>query len=167
MEEFKALPEGTLAELINGTLFMSPSPTTEHQQISSDLLTDINIFIRKYRKGGRVFHAAYDVHLDDEENVVQPDIVYVSPENLSIVKKDSIHGTPDLLIEILSPSNASHDLDLKKGLYEKFGVSEYWIVSPITKECSGYRLQDGRYGEPLQMKNKVRIAVLGDQVFEF
>lgn len=145
---------------------MSPSPITEHQQISSDLLTDINVFIRKHRKGGRVFHAAYDVYLDDVENVVQPDIVYVSPENQSIVKKDGIHGKPDLVIEILSPSNVSHDLHLKKGLYEKFGVLEYWIVSPATRECTGYRLQNGKYGEPLQMKNKVRIAVLDDQVFE-
>ena len=156
-----------MAELINGILFMSQSPILEHQQIISDLLTDINVFIRKYRKGGRVFPAACDVYLDDVANAVQPDIVYVSPENQSIMKKNGIHGTPDLVIETLSPSNASHDLDLKKGLYEKFGVPEYWIVSPTTRECIGYRLQDGKYGEPLQMNNKVRIAVLDDHVFEF
>jgi Uma2 family endonuclease len=167
MEEFKALPEGTLAELINGKLFMSPSPVLEHQRISADLITDINLFVRKNKKGGRVFHAACDVYLDDVANVVQPDIIYVSPENRLIMKEDAIHGTPDLLIEILSPSNASHDLNLKKDLYENFGIQEYWIVSPKTGECNGYRLQDGKYGEPLRLKNKLEIAVLGHQVFEF
>jgi Uma2 family endonuclease len=166
IEEFKALPEGTLAELINGILFMSPSPTLEHQQIISDLLTDLNVFIRKHRSGGRVLPAPCDVYLDEEANVVQPDIVYVSPENQSIIKKNGIHGAPDLIIEILSPSNASHDLDLKTGLYEKSGVSEYWIVSPTTRDSMGYRLRDGKYGEPLRMKNQLRIAVLDDQTFE-
>jgi Uma2 family endonuclease len=136
MEEFKALPEGTLAELINGILFMSPSPILEHQEIISDLLTDINVFIRKYRKGGRVFPAACDAYLDDVANAVQPDIVYVSPENQSIMKKNGIRGTPDLVIEILSPSNASHDLDLKRGYMKNSGCRNTGSYPPQQENAS-------------------------------
>lgn len=66
------------------------------------------------KKGAEVFFSPYDVFLDEHSNVVQPEIVFVSAENKSIIKEDAIHGIPDMLIEILSPSNADHDLFLKR-----------------------------------------------------
>ena len=95
MEVFKILPEGTLCEVINGQLFMSPSPLTHHQIVVTDLLTDINLYCRK-SKLARVFVAPYDVYLDEEENAVQPDIVVVLKENKNIIK-EHIHGVPDII----------------------------------------------------------------------
>lgn len=69
-----------------------------------------------------------------------PIFVFVSKENESIIK-DHIHGVPDLLIELLSPGNKSHDTVRKKNLYEKFGVKEFWIIDPETKESIGYALE--------------------------
>lgn len=65
-----------------------------------------------------------------ERNVVQPDILFIKTENLSVIKDKNIAGAPDLIIEILSPSSAYHDLLDKKEIYAQFGVQEYWIVDP-------------------------------------
>ena len=59
--------------------------------------------------------------------------------------KSHFHGVPDLVVEVLSPSNREHDLVKKKNLYEKFGVKEYWIVDPQTKATIGYTLDSGKY----------------------
>src|SRR5690349_13357565 len=104
MEVFKMLPEGTLAEIINGQLYISPVPTAEHQRIIRGLSFAIFDFA-KTKAVGEVFFAPYDVFLDEHSNAVQPDIIFVSHQNSSIAKPDAIHGTPNLLIEILSPGN--------------------------------------------------------------
>ncbi len=145
MEVYKMLPEGTLAELINGKIYMSPSPVTEHQRIISRLLNKMFSYVDEQRSG-EVFVAPFDVYLDEHSNAIQPDIIFVSNTNAHIVQ-DHIHGVPDLLVELLSPGNKTHDTVTKKNLYEKFGVKEYWIVDPATKESIGYQLVDGRYQE--------------------
>jgi Uma2 family endonuclease len=164
MEVFKMLPEGTLAELIEDTLYMSPAPTTNHQsivlEISSQLLG------RQKLKGGKVLTAACDVFLDETSNAVRPDIIFVLSENLQIVKADAIHGVPDFLIEVLSPGNAKHDLVRKKELYEKFGVKEYWVIDPETKESIGYSLKDRIYIECGRFTGQIN-SVLLQQIFEF
>jgi Uma2 family endonuclease len=147
MEVFKMLPEGTLAELINGNLYMSPAPTPKHQRIVKKLSSIISDYVEK-RGMGEIFLSPCDVFLDENSNAVQPDLIYVSSENSFIVKEDeSIQGIPDLVIEILSSGNSKHDRIIKKDLYEKFGVKEYWIVNPTTKEALGYTLKEGVYSE--------------------
>ena len=94
MEVFKMLPEGTLAEIINGSIFMSPSPTTKHQVTLRQLALVIFDFVKHKNKGAEVFFSPYDVFLDEHSNVVQPDIVFVSAENKSIIKEDAIHAFP-------------------------------------------------------------------------
>ena len=86
-----------------------------------------------------------------------------------MVEDDAIHGVPDMLLEILSrlsPGNPQHDLVRKKALYEKFGVKEYWIINPDTKEASGFRLKDGKYTGGLQFTGKINSALL-HQEFTF
>jgi Uma2 family endonuclease len=143
MEVFKSLPEGTLAELIEGKIYMSPAPNTEHQQLIGDLFTDINIFVREKRLG-RCFVAPTDVYFDEHSNAVEPDIIFIANDN-QIIKPDAIHGVPDLVVEVLSPGNSKHDTVTKKQLYEQFGVREYWIIDPKTKQSTGYLLQNGIY----------------------
>ena len=86
---------------------------------------------------GEVYTAPFDVYLDEHVNAVQPDIVFVSAAKLSIIDR-YIHGVPDLIVEVLSDGNEDHDRIRKKALYERFGVSEYWIIDAATKKC--YRL---------------------------
>jgi Uma2 family endonuclease len=146
MEVFKMLPEGTLAELINGTLYMSPAPTKTHQRLIKSIAFAIASHVEPKRLG-EVFIAPYDVYLDESENAVQPDLVFILESNSSIAKENGVHGIPDMLIEILSTGNSKHDKTIKKDLYEKFGVKEYWIINPATKEALGYTLKEGVYSE--------------------
>jgi Uma2 family endonuclease len=146
LEVYNMLPEGTLAEIINGTLYMSPAPTTNHQRIIGKLFRDLSLFVEQ-RTLGEVFLSPCDVYLDEHSNVVQPDIIFVSESKAGMVQRNGIHGIPDVLIEILSPGNSSHDSKTKKDMYEEFGVKEYWIVNPETKEAVGYVLNNEVYVE--------------------
>ena len=146
MEVYKMLPEGTRAELIDNILYMPPSPTSNHQITSADLLTDINYYLKKNRLG-RVISAPMDVYLDETSNAVQPDIIVVLNDQFDIIHKNGhIHGVPAILIEILSKGNKEHDLIRKKDLYERFGVREYHVVDPDTKLVLSFLISEGRYG---------------------
>jgi Uma2 family endonuclease len=162
MEVFKMLPEGALAELIEGTLYISLAPNTNHQRIAGKIFIGLSAI----NQGGEAFIAPFDVFLDEVQNAVQPDVIYVSKQNLSIIKNDAIHGVPDLLVEVISPGNSKHDLVLKKDLYQKFGVKEYWIIDPETKETTGYSLKDGIYIECGRYSAKVYSVIL-QQEFAF
>jgi len=140
-EVFDGLPEGTLAQLIENQIVMSPSPTDSHQKV----LNRINFLLLSFLENnllGEIRIAPYDVHLDPE-NVFQPDIIFISADNLPKIHENGLHGAPDLVIELLSPSTSSYDLNQKKSAYERHGVSEYWIVDPRTKEVQGYFLKEG------------------------
>lgn len=164
MEVFKILPEGTLCEVINGQLFMSPSPLTNHQVVVTDLLTDINSYCKK-TKLARVFVAPYDVYLDEEANAVQPDIVVVLEENKNIIK-EHIHGVPDMIIEVLSEGNKNHDLVRKKELYERSGVKEYFIIEPESRLTMSFRIKEGKYIKGIEQTGKLTSSLL-NKTFEF
>jgi Uma2 family endonuclease len=145
METYKMLPEGTLAELIDNMVYDSPSPVYGHQSISKIILHKLVEEV-EYKGKGEVFHAPFDVYLDEIANAVQPDLIVVLNDNLKIIDRcGHIHGVPDLLIEILSKSNKNHDLVRKKELYERFGVKEYWIIDPETKKTIGFEFKDDHY----------------------
>jgi Uma2 family endonuclease len=145
MEVYKNLPEGTLAELIDKTIYMSPSPISKHQLVLNKINNQLYNHFEKHNSG-IIFIAPFDVYLDEHSNAVQPDIVVVLEENKNIIDPEGhIHGVPDLLVEVLSPGNKEFDLIKKKDLYERFGVKEYWIVDPDSKQALCYRLQNGKY----------------------
>jgi Uma2 family endonuclease len=146
MEVYKMLPEGTLAELIDGNIYMSPAPNSKHQEITTELASYIFIHVKEHVLG-KTYASPIDVFLDEQKNAVQPDIVFIAEKNQSIIKVDAIHGSPDMVIEVLSPGNKNQDLVKKKNLYEKFGVKELWIIDPETKEATGYFLEGGLYRE--------------------
>ncbi len=125
-----AMPDdGKQYELIAGQIFMVPPPSTYHQDIAGFLFSKIDSIVRTKRLG-KVLFAPVNVFADNE-NVYQPDILFVRQENIGIIEMDGIHGAPDLVIEILSPSNAYFDLKTKKEVYQCIGVREYWIVDPM------------------------------------
>lgn len=164
LEVYRMLPEGTRAELINGRLYMSPAPTLSHQRAILKLASQILNLVKKNKSGEAVI-SPVDVYLD-RKNAVQPDIVFVSDENKSILKEDGIYGAPDLVIEVLSPGTKKFDLDKKKKIYEKYGVKEYWAVDPKTKESLGYQLKSSKFVLFKQEKGKLASALLG-HMFKF
>ena len=96
------------------------------------------------QKLGEVYYVPIDVYLEEEETY-QPDIIFISKEKSEIVKEDKIEGSPDLIIEILSPSTAYYDLVHKKEIYAKHGVKEYWIVDPMKKKIEVYENKNGEF----------------------
>jgi Uma2 family endonuclease len=130
-------------ELIGGKFFMVPAPNMWHQSISREIEFRIVRFLEDAELG-EVFYAPCDVVLSNED-VVQPDIIFVSKENLHIITKDNIKGSPDLLIEIISENSAQRDRITKRRLYEKYAVKEYWIVDPDKKEIEVLTLQKEGY----------------------
>jgi len=137
-------------ELINGDLYMNPSPTVAHQVISMNIVSRLERHVSEARCG-RVFHPPLDVVLGQGEkrSVVQPDIMFVSSERKSLMTEDEIAGAPDLIVEILSPGTARRDLGVKKALYAQSGVVEYWIVNPELGIVDLYSLADS-FAEPVR-----------------
>lgn len=142
-QDYLHMPEDRRYELIEGEFFMIPSPNEYHQRISGELAFILHGFIKK-NKLGAVYIAPFDVVFSDE-NVVQPDIVFVSKERKNIITKDNIRGTPDLLIEILSPKISYRDREIKRKLYFKYGVKEYWIVDPEGQNIEVLTLSEEGY----------------------
>lgn len=140
-DDYLKIPDDERYELIEGELLMTPSPVPYHQWISKNIEFELEKFVRE-KNLGKVFDAPCDVYLD-EENVIQPDILFISKERLNIITDKNIRGAPDLVIEILSEATAYRDLVKKKRLYAKHGVKEYWIVDPGEKTVEIYSLKEG------------------------
>lgn len=142
-EDYAKLPEGAPYQLIGGDFIMTPSPEPYHQMISIRLATSLTNFVVP-RKLGIVLTAPIDVYLEDEETY-QPDIIFISKDRMDIIGGKKIEGSPDFVIEILSPSTAYYDLRKKFKMYEKHGVREYWIVDPSIKSVDIYNNKDGKF----------------------
>lgn len=132
-------------EVMKGELIMVPAPFTIHQRVQINLAVILSNFVRK-NKFGEVLAAPTDVVLA-EDVVVQPDILFVSNERRDIIKEAAIIGSPDLVIEIVSPSSASYDTIEKREVYEKYGVNEYWLVFPQEKAVEVLTIEKGIYKE--------------------
>lgn len=128
--DYAATPEGERWELIDGVLHqMAASPNTKHHDVSENAGDLVNAVIRP-RRLGRLYRAPYDLILSDKDTVV-PDLLYVSAARRQIITSRGCEGVPDLVVEILSPSNSSHDLAVKRELYARYEIPEYWILDPI------------------------------------
>ena len=143
-EDYLLFPEdGKRHEIINGDHFMSPSPLTKHQRISSALHLILGLFIRE-KKLGHLLAAPMDVVLSDFD-VVEPDLLFISTARESIITDKNIQGAPDLVIEILSEGTRKTDEIIKRKLYETHGVSEYWVVDPVLSTVKVYRTINNEY----------------------
>lgn len=126
--DYLLLPEDKRYEILDGDLYVVAAPGTKHQRISLNL--EVALFQHVTAKGrGQILHAPCDVLLS-AENVVQPDILFVGKERSGIIGEANLQGPPDLVIEILSPTTRSKDLELKRKTYARFGIQEYWILDP-------------------------------------
>ena len=150
-------------ELIQGIPYcMSPAPSRMHQEISRNLFVKFANYLDG--KQCKVYYSPFDVRIpiegasdDNIINVVQPDIVVICDKN-KLDDKGCI-GSPDLIIEIISPSTAKKDLNEKFSLYEQAGVTEYWVVYPYEKIIFIYSLVNGKYNEGIEYDVSKSIAV--------
>ena len=137
-----------MVELIKGKVFnMSPAPGSYHQRVSRNIFKDLAVFLNKEKC--EVFVAPFDVRLSnykyDKEilTVVQPDICVICDPTK--IDEKGCNGSPDLIIEILSPSTKKKDVQDKFQLYEESGVKEYWIVYPLEKLVDVFLLENNKY----------------------
>ena len=145
--------DGNRHEIIDGRHYMNAAPNPRHQAVSRHI--QFQLYEQIELKGhGEVIDAPIDLQFSDCD-VVQPDIVIVLKAN-RIITPTKIKGIPDLVIEILSPSNRGHDRELKKQLYEQSQVPEYWIVDPDEQTVTRFRLtSNGTYAEPTHFKDSI------------
>ena len=130
-DDYLLLSEDRRYEIIDGDLFMTPAPTPYHQLVSANLGSALRDFVLE-RQFGRVLYAPCDVVLSATD-IVQPDILFVAADRLSIIGEKYISEAPDLVVEVLSPATALRDQNLKTKLYARFGVRELWIADPERK----------------------------------
>ena len=142
-EDYLSLEDDKRYELINGRLIEIPTPGFEHQSILGHLSVKIWEAVKKEGLG-EVLPAPFDVILS-ETVVVQPDVVFISNENLKNIKDGRLFGPPDLAVEIVSPTSYVRDRYEKFALYERYSVKEYWLVYPKLKAIEVWCLKDGKY----------------------
>ena len=149
-------------QLINGEVFQMASPSVIHQAILGELMIQFGNWLRG--KPCKVFSSPLDVRLfpkkdKSDKTVVQPDLLVVCDKNK--IAKNSIDGSPDLVIEIVSPSNTHSELFLKFQYYLKAGVREYWVIDPDTKKAQVHIYENGHYISTIYEDNAViPVAVL-------
>lgn len=130
--DYAQLPDnGMRYEVIEGDLYMSPAPRTVHQRIIAMLHGYLWEYL-KQRPIGEVFFAPIDLNLPDLTSPVQPDLLFIANDHLHIIKEKFVEGTPDLIVEVLSPGNPALDRRTKFRVYALAGVREYWIIDPET-----------------------------------
>jgi Uma2 family endonuclease len=144
LDVFRLLPEGTLCEVIDNILYMSPAPKYTHQRLIALLYKQIDAFVSA-RQLGEVFFSPVDVYFESLTSAVQPDLLFISNANKNILHDDGyIYGAPDLVIEVLS-SDRKRDLVFKKNLYERAGVKEYFVVDPVIRNMHFFNLENQAY----------------------
>lgn len=144
-EDYRGLPDdGWRYEVIQGELYMSPAPEPVHQECGGNLFADLRDFGKK-NDAGKAYSAPIDVMLGSLATPVQPDICFIIKSRLDIVKKKRIEGAPDIIIEVLSPSNWLVDRRTKHEIYAKAGVCEYWIVDPEARAIELFVLRESTY----------------------
>ena len=131
-------------EIIDGVLYMSPPPSTSHQQSVSQLVAHMVIHAAN-EELGKVYPSPISVQLPRKSTTVQPDILFISKDREHIIGSTSIEGAPDLIVEILSPSNWQYDRGEKMEAYRQAGVREYWIVDGRTKTIEIFILEEESY----------------------
>ena len=146
VRDYMSIPEGDdrRFELIDGELILAPSPVPQHQRISRNLVEILVGFLRTQNLG-ELFYAPMDVVLSDHD-VFQPDILFISNDRREIIGDRNIQGSPDLVIEILSPSTEDRDRGDKRDTYLRYGVREYWIIDPVNRTCEVLRAGDVEFG---------------------
>lgn len=167
-EDYYNLPENTRAELIEGNLiYNQAAPSRIHQAILMELAGTIRDYIREKNGFCKVYPAPFAVKLKkNHKTIVEPDISVICDRNKLTDRGCS--GAPDWIIEIVSPTNSSHDYILKLNLYANTGVREYWIVDPAKQRIFVYFLEKARFQvETYTFHDKIKANIFEDLFIDF
>ena len=168
-EDYYNTPEHVRAELIHGQLiYNQASPSRIHQDISGELYLLIRQYIRSKKGDCRVYYAPFAVKLSEEsDTIVEPDISVICDKDK--LTDRGCTGAPDWIIEIVSPSNASHDYVTKMHLYATAQVREYWIVDPQEESVFVYFMQeDNNYKLKIHtFKDNIKVNLYEDFSIDF
>lgn len=138
-DDFLLFPDdGKRHEIIDGVHYVTPSPTLSHQELVGRLYLSLGSFVEDRPERGRVILAPFDVVFSFHD-IVEPDLVFVGPDQYEILTDKNIQGTPAMVIEVLSPSTRRRDRGVKLRLYERTGVREYWVVDGVGRTLTVYR----------------------------
>jgi Uma2 family endonuclease len=129
-KDLLSLPDGHRYEIIEGELYEMPSPNLDHATVVANIIALLIPLVT--RLGGRWFTAPLDVFFQGADPV-QPDILAVLPGWQGHYEKRGLEGAPDLVVEVLSPSSRGYDMLMKRSLYARAGVREYWIADPVAR----------------------------------
>ena len=171
--DYCSWPDDVRYELIDGVAYaMGPAPVRRHQGILLELARQVANILEG--SPCRPYIAPFDVRLpktdeiDDEVNtVVQPDLVVICDR--AKLDDKGCRGAPDWVVEVLSPSTAGHDQILKRALYQRVGVREYWLVHPVDRIVTIYTLDAGSYGAPdvRELVGTLAVGVLPEIVIDW
>jgi Uma2 family endonuclease len=171
--DYLTWPDDVRYELINGDAYlMAPAPDLVHQDVAGEIYLQARLALKD--KPCRAFIAPVDVRLPKQDEadeyidtVVQPDVLVVcNPDKLD---RRGVRGAPDWIVEVLSPSTAGHDQIRKRQLYECHGVREYWLIHPVDRVLTVYRLIDNEYGKPelYELQGETAVAILPDIIIQW
>lgn len=167
-EDYYNLPENVRAELIDGQIYYMSAPSRIHQEILSFLHLEIGNYLRSQNGSCKVYTAPFAVKLfsEDDRNVVEPDVsVICDPNKLT---DRGCTGAPDWIVEIVSPSNSSHDYIRKLNLYADAGIREYWIVNPIKESIFVYHLEETKFeAAAYTFQDKIKVNIYDDLWIDF
>ncbi len=130
-------------ELIDGVHFVTPTPITRHQVLVSRLSFEIELYLRAHPGLGQLFGVPLDVVLSAHD-VVEPDLILITADQLEILTPKNVQGAPALVVEVLSPSTRRRDIGIKRQLFDRAGVREYWIVDGKLNRIEIHRRDTGR-----------------------
>ena len=129
-DDFLLFPDdGLRHEIIDGEHYVTPSPNSRHQRLLGRLHFEIELYLRAHPGSGQVFLSPLDV-LFSKWDVVEPDLLFVAADQEDIVTEKNVQGAPALVVEIASPGTRRRDEQIKRELFDRGGVREYWIVDP-------------------------------------
>jgi Uma2 family endonuclease len=134
----RILDDGKRHEIIDGVHYVTPSPVLRHQQLLGRLHVAIANFLEAHPEVGQVFLSPLDTVFSPWD-VVEPDLIFVAADQLDILTEPNIQGAPALVVEILSPSTRGRDRGIKRQLFDRGGVREYWLVDPKGRDLTIYR----------------------------
>jgi Uma2 family endonuclease len=151
-QDFLRFPDdGLRHEIIDGVHHVTPSPNLRHQRLLGRLHYDIESILRAHPASGQVFMAPLDVVFTNWD-VVEPDLIFVAADQDHILTEANIQGSPALVVEILSRSTRKRDEQVKRDLFARGGVREYWLVDPERDVVRVFRRDaDGRFAESLTL----------------
>ena len=166
-DDFVHFPDdGQRHELIDGEHYVTPSPASIHQRIVGNVYFKMRQFLEAHPVG-EVFLAPFDV-VFGEHDVVEPDLLYIAASRRDeILTRLHVRGVPDLVIEVGSPGTRKRDETIKRRLYERTGVREYWVVDPDLEVIRIYRLDEGVYGRPIELAREAGDVLTSEVIPRF